>query len=444
MLDVELFGLDGPGGHHLVSVVLHAGNALLLLAALLALTRSFWPSAIVAAFFAWHPLRVESVAWVAERKDVLAGTFWMLALLAYARWVRAPSRGRYLALMLAMALGLLAKPMLVTLPFVLLLLDAWPLRRWRGFAPADGAGLPAWRLVAEKGPLLLFAAGSCAMTLWAQTSGGCTGFLAEGVTAGQRLVNAVLAYARYLAHAFWPTKLAVFYPHAAVVDPEAARLVPALIATLVLLLVSAWAWARARSRAPGSGPALLVGWLWFLGTLVPVIGAVQVGGQALADRYAYLPLIGIQLAVVFGAAELVARRPVLRPLATAAAAAALVACLVLTHRQVAVWRDTVTLFEHALVVTERNYVAHVNLGRMYGHAERIDQARVHFEEAVRLVPDFYEARVNLGWALYLSGETERARAELEVAVRLQPENADARYKLGLALAELERLRPERD
>ncbi len=441
MLDVQIFGL-AAGGHHLVNAALHAVNAALLFLALRALSGRLWPSALVAALFAVHPLRVESVAWVAERKDVLAGTFFMLVLLAHARQARAPSRASYLLVFLALAGGLLAKPTLVMVPGVLLLLDWWPLGR----AGPDSSPPPAipsltpthpgktlarthgFRAILEKIPLLLLSLGSAAMTLLAQHGGGA---VSTAVPLPARLENALVVYATYLGQTLWPAGLAVFYPHPAIVEPECSRALPVGLAAAVLAAVSflAWRWRRRR-------PWLAVGWLWFLGMLVPMIGLVQVGDQARADRYAYLPLIGIYLAVIWSGAELLRAHPALRPAAWIASAVVLLACSVATWRQLDTWSSSTALFSHALAVTEENYVAHNNLGLALDEDGQADRALEHFERSRAIRPGFFQAELNVGKARNLRNELEPARAAFEAAARSRPGSPEAHFCLGVVLARL--------
>ncbi len=419
MLDVDLFGLDA-GKHHLVSAGLHALNAALLFLAFRALTAAFWPSLLAAALFAVHPLRIESVAWVAERKDVLAGAFFCLTLLAYARHARSPSPGRYSLVALLLACGLLAKPTLVSVPLVLFLLDWWPLGRLLGGSRRA--------VFLEKLPLLGLSLASAAITLVAQHGGGA---VSTGIPLGARVGNAVVAYVAYLGKALWPEGLAVFYPHPAIVQPERSRFLPILFSLLVLALASVLAW-RLRRRAPW----LIVGWLWYLGMLVPMIGLVQVGDQALADRYAYLPLIGITVAFSWTASELVRVRPAVRWTTAGVSAALVGACVLVSARHLSVWRDSRTLFEHALLVTDRNYVAHASLGKVLGDAGRLDEALEHFERSRAILPGFFQAQLNAGKARYKRGELDLARAAFENCVRLRPESAEAHFDLAIVLARL--------
>ena len=430
MLDVELFGLE-PAGHHLVNAGLHALNAGLLFLALALLTRRRWPSLLVAALFALHPLRVESVAWVAERKDVLSGTFWMLTLLAYARFARRPTPASYGLVALGFVLGGMSKPTVVTLPLLLLLLDYWPLDRLEG-------GI-ASRAVREKLPLLLLALVLGAVTFLAQRAGDATSGLSD-LPLDLRALNALAACGAYLRQTFLPFDLAVHYPHAAVTaeDPRAALLVPALVSSIVLGAISFVAY-RLRRRAP----AVLVGWLWMLIALLPMLGLVQVGAQAHADRYTYLPMIGAGIAIVFGMADALKARTELVRALTAAGFVGVVLLAFATQRQLTFWKDTRTLFEHALEVTERNYVAYTKLGEIC-QAEGDDvRAAQHFREALRIRPNSTETLTNLGVMQLQSGNLTRAQELFERVLVLDERDAAARLNLGvvhLNRAELDQAR----
>jgi tetratricopeptide (TPR) repeat protein len=459
MADVQAFGLR-PWGHHLTSVLLHALNALLLFAALLRLTGAPWRSLFVAALFGLHPLHVESVAWISERKDVLSTTFWMLVLWAYAeRMQRTRSRNAgapaYYALALVLfALGLMCKPMLVTLPCVLLLLDFWPLGRFTGTTARS-----RWLAVAEKVPFVLLSAAASAVTLFAQRHGGTVASMGE-FPWRVRAANALISCCVYLGKAFVPIRLAVFYPFTG----EAPPAWETLAAGALLAAISFAALAFARSR-----PYVLVGWLWFLGTLVPVIGLVQVGGQALADRYTYVPLIGLFIAATWAAADLAQRWNAGARALCGAAAAALAALGILTCVQLGYWRDGATLFRHAAAVTENNWVAHANLyatlsktsspeagaelqetlrivasfadkydrkgaelERTPGHSA---EAITEYRKAVAIMPDLAGPHVILGQALARTpGGLDEAVGEFRTAVRLKPDLAAAHYNLGTALA----------
>ncbi|HEY0512079.1 MAG TPA: hypothetical protein VGH73_09255 [Thermoanaerobaculia bacterium] len=372
MLDCQLFGLD-PAGHHATSLLLHLANVLLLFAALRRMTGAVWRSAAVAALFAVHPTHVESVAWVAERKDVLSALFWILAMAAYERYARRPSLGRYLPVALAMALGLAAKPMLVTLPFALLLLDVWPLER---------LSLGWKRLAAEKLPLLALSAASSLITLRYQRTSLAP---LDALPWGLRLANAAVSYAAYLGKTLLPRHLAVFYPLPIEIPAWKTAAATALLAAITALAL----WKARRA------PWLLVGWLWFLGTLVPVIGLVQVGRQAMADRYLYIPSIGLFLAIVWGiweVAELGAKR---RAVLATASAAAILALAVETWAQAGTWRDSVALYRHALSVTRDNYVAHVGLAKALVGKGDLAGAEAQYRAALALRPALAEARIGL-------------------------------------------------
>ncbi|HJT76518.1 MAG TPA: tetratricopeptide repeat protein, partial [Gemmataceae bacterium] len=453
-LDRQLYG-PGPFGFHLTNVLLHAANAALLFLALRALTGAVWRSVIVAAFFAVHPLHVESVAWVAERKDVLSTFFWMLTLWAYAAYAARPGWGRYLLTLAPFGLGLMAKPMLVTLPCVLLLLDWWPLGRLNaGQGGARPLFASAGRLLAEKAPFFALAAGCCLLTLHAQQDIVQS---LDYLPLTYRLANVPLAYATYIGMMLWPAHLAVFYPH-----PGAhLSLGLATAAAGALLAFTALALAQARRR-----PYLAVGWLWYLGTLVPVIGLVQVGRQALADRYTYIPLVGLFLLVSWGAYDLLGRVLLARRAAVPAVAGLLGVCLVLTWRQLPCWRDSAALWRQALAVSPEASIAHQGLARALEADGKIDEARAeyaealrddagpvayndvgvflakhgrpdealqHFARALELYPDQPRAHLNMGCILLDQGKLAEARRHLEEAVRLEPASADNYYYLGLVL-----------
>ena len=433
MLDCELFGLD-PAMHHLVNVMFHAANAVFLFAWLLRLTKALWPSAFIAALFAWHPLHVESVAWIAERKDVLSAFFGLWALWSYARFVEESAARRprakifYGLALLTFALGLMSKPMLVTLPFVLLLLDYWPLRRLAGDR-GRVAGL--LKLALEKWPFFLLASASCVITYLAQSRPGEDAVVSlERVSLFYRLCNALMSYGLYLLKMIWPTDLAVFYPLSTQI--WLVR-IWAVVAAAILVALSWLVW-----RGRRAGPYLLVGWLWYLGTLVPVIGLVQVGGAALADRYAYLPSIGVTIAAAFGLRDLVRRfRLRTAPVATAAGLM-LAGCLVLTENQMRYWRDSYTLFAHAVAVTRENDIARINLGVALEHQGKPQEALTQYRAAARIAPKRYQVHNNLGNLLDNLGRPDEALAEYREAVRLSPDLPLLRDGLGSVLAELGR------
>ncbi|MBA2432664.1 MAG: tetratricopeptide repeat protein [Chthoniobacterales bacterium] len=425
MLDVQLFGLHA-GGHLLVNALLHAINSALLFFFLRRVTGSSWRSALVAALFALHPLHVESVAWASERKDTLSTFFGLLALLAYARYAEVPSWKRLGLVSLAFALGLMAKPMLVTLPFALLLLDYWPLRRWSGGEARGMTGFLRswWPLLREKLALFALTGASMVITFLAQTEGGAVRALGE-VPLSLRLANALVSYANYLLLTFWPGNLAVYYPF-----PGHIPAWQVIAAVALLLALTLFACLQARPR-----PYLLVGWFWFVGTLVPVIGLVQVGGQAMADRYHYLPSIGLFLALVFGTAELVRARDVPRPAAVAVALLVLLTCGTLTARQASRWRDSETLFRHTLAVTPDNLIIEYNLGYALGQSGRLDEAAVHFANVLRIDPNFFDGLLNMGVTRAGQGRSAEAIGFYERALSVQPTSAKAHLQLGLALVQ---------
>ena len=397
ILDVELFGMQS-GAHHLTNAAIHAVTSLLLLALLLRITGERWPSAFVAFIFAVHPLHVESVAWVAERKDVLCGLFFVLALWAYVLYVERSTPLRYFLILIAFACGIMAKPMIVTLPFVALLLDVWPLRRF------------SRKAVMEKLPLFALSAAAATFAYIVQQHGGSVSSLDESPL-GLRLENAAVSYAVYIVQFFWPAHLAVFYPFPAQI--------PAwqwIAATLALAGVTVAALRRAETT---------VGWLWYLGTLVPVIGFVKIGLQSRADRYTYLPLIGLSIAIAWSASALVSRHK------WVAVPIALWACALLpvTYLQASTWRNSIALFEHAIAVTDRNYIAQNNLGAALRQANRLPESLPHFEEALALRPNYPEAQNNLGEARLVNGRRDLALPHILEALRLDPHLTEAHVNL---------------
>jgi tetratricopeptide (TPR) repeat protein len=416
MTNVSVFGLH-PAGHHAVSLLLHALNAALVAWVFLEYTSAWWPSVAVAALFALHPLRVESVAWASELKDVLSGAFFLLTLLAYRRWVERPSLARQAGLLLLAALALTAKPMVVTLPIVLLLLDAWPLGRLKGHARAR---------VLEKWPLFLMAAAVAVITWAVQRQAGAMAPLGS-VTPAHRIGNALVSVWRYLGMTARPTRLAIFYP-----DRPLAPLTIALAAA-GLVAVTVLAWRRRREQL-----YLLVGWLWYVAMLAPVLGLVQVGQQAYADRYTYLPTLGVLVMLTWSVAELVLRRPSLRRAVVAITLVVLAALGLLTARQVSFWRDTRRLYEHALAVTPSNAMAECTLGAALLDQGDVNAAIPHLEAAVRLTPDFAYAQEGLGRALVAAGRPDEAIPHLERS-RSSLRSATAHDALGTAYMEVGRL-----
>ncbi len=435
MLDCQFYGLHA-GGHHLTNVLLHAASAILLFLALRKMTGATWRGAFVAALFAIHPLHVESVAWVAERKDTLSGLFFMLVLWAYAFYAKNPRLPRYLLVILFFACGLMSKSMLVTLPFVLLLLDYWPLGRisdlrfsiYEAAAPDSPKKLSAiTRAVIEKLPLLAMCAGAVVMTVVAQ--GGAVKSLEE-YPFSLRLENAIVSVADYIWQMFWPSGLAVFYPY-----PEhGLPMVEVCIAAAVLIGISVAAWWWRRSR-----PYVLAGWWWYLGMLVPVMGLVQAGAQAQADRYTYLPQIGLYIAITWLAAGATMGWRNRRIILGGVAVGAIAALAVMAYIQTTYWRDSATLWERALACTENNVVAHNNLGQLELKAGRTDEAIVEFQKAVDSRPQYAQAHANLGSALLSKGRFDEAIAEYQKAVELQPGDASFWGDLGAGLLQERRL-----
>jgi len=437
MLDCQLFGLR-PAGHHFGNVLFHTANVLLLFVLLRRMTGRRIESALVAALFALHPFQVDSVAWVAERKNVLSGFFWMLTLLAYVRYAARPSVARYVPVFLLMALGLMAKPTLMTLPCVMLLLDFWPLSRVRAGAMANSqspiakspALLPTrsvgWLLL-EKLPLLALSAASSFITIRAhQAIGGLVS--GEELSLPLRLANAVVSYALYLRKLIWPSDLSVFYMH--------PGRWPALVvagSALLLVTVTTFAVVQVRRR-----PYLLVGWLWFLGVLVPFIGIVQAHVQAMADRFAYAPIIGIFIAVVWALADLPAKVPARRSVQGGLAVLALSGCTVVSALQIGHWKNSITLMQRAAKVAGGNPLVHVMLGNAYAERGDLDRARTEYETALRLRPDDPGALQRLGVVLTQQGRAAEAISHLQRAVQLAPAWPEPRRRLAFALSLLGR------
>jgi len=409
MADVSVFDLN-PGAMHAVNLSWHAASTVLLFFTLHRMTGSLWASAFVAALFGLHPINVESVAWIAERKNVLNTFFWIAAMAAYTRYAEKRRLGWYLATFLLSICALLAKPMAVTLPCTLLLLDFWPLQRhyatsWR-------------RLAMEKIPLFLLTIGTCWMTIQARREHAVV--TTEALTILSRLSNALVSYAAYLSMIFWPAKLGVFYPH-----PIAPQPLLALLAAVLLFILTGLAWWQRKKR-----PYLLFGWLWFLGVLVPVLGFVQVGSQARADRFTYVPALGIFVAVVWMVRELGAQSPrALRLLA----GPVLAACALLTARQVTYWMDGTTLFEHTIAVTKNNACAHSNAGLHRARDGDLEAAIRHFQQSLRIQPDQAPIWQDFGAALLRIGRPSEAAEAFRMSLRYEPENFNATYQLAVSL-----------
>ncbi|HTL73942.1 MAG TPA: tetratricopeptide repeat protein [bacterium] len=433
MLDCQLFGMNA-GGHHLTNVLFHIANTLLLFAFLRSTTGAIWRSAAVAALFAWHPLHVESVAWISERKDVLSTFFWLLTLMAYARYTKsvasdgvAVSRATrhaalfYILALLFCAAALMSKAMAVTLPCTLLLLDVWPLNRIQNEKlKIKHCG----RLLLEKIPFFFLSFAFCMVTFLAQRGAGAV----SPVEWSSRLGNVPVAYARYLSKTFWPEDLAIVYPY--------VYRWPALAiagSVLLLLAISALAVMLLRRK-----PWLAVGWFWFLGTLVPVIGFVQVGAQSMADRYFYIPSIGLFVVLVWGLTELCLLRPNGKLILAMIGGSAMLGFILATSLQVSYWQNSTSLFLHALEVTQNNYVAENALGKEFEKNGQLARARVLYTDAVRIEPRYAVSQYNLGIILIAFGEKAQALEHLAAAARLDPGNADAQFNLGVFFLQNER------
>lgn len=439
MLDYHLFGLN-PLGHHLVNLFIHIINTLLLFLVLKSMTRAIWLSAFVAAVFALHPLHVESVAWASERKDVLSTLFWMLTMAAYTRYARNPNIAKFALVVLIYAIGLTAKPMLVTLPFVLLLLDFWPLARVQ-FAPRkakdsptspalDEAFAPASvsRLIIEKIPLFILVLASCMVTYLVQQHGGAVASV-EGLTIMDRIANALVSYVDYISKMLWPSNLAVIYP--LLIEDDAMS--QAILSLFKLIAITAAVIYMSRQRG-----YLALGWLWYLGTLVPVIGLVQVGSQSMADRYTYIPSIGISIMIVWGASQILAKWRFGKITIRILACVILIAMVASTRKHTAYWKDSLSLFEHAVEVTDDNFLAHYNAGVAYNTLGRYHDAIAAFEKTIAIKPNNTTALYNLGVSYGKLGQHEKAIRFCKMAVRYKPQYAEAILMQGVAHFQLGR------
>jgi Flp pilus assembly protein TadD len=418
MVDCEIYGLH-PRGHHFNGLLFHLFSTVLLFLTLHRLTGKCWRSAFVAVLFSIHPLRIESVAWVSERKDVLGAFFWILTMLMYDWYTRQERMGRYLLVLLSFALGLMAKPMLVTLPFVLLLLDYWPLGRFRFGHSLDAHFSPLTRkhplgfLIIEKIPLFFLVAASSLLTLRDAAKVGAVAST-EALSLGFRLGHALVSYVKYIIKMVWPSDLSFFYPFPEIPWPFWQ------VAGCALLLgcFSLLAVFHSKQR-----PYLIVGWLWFLGTLLPVIGIVQVGAQAMADRFTYLPHLGLSIALIWGVADWASRWHLHRALLPGISCFIIALYAISTHQQLRYWRDGITLFSRALDVTSRNYTAHYQLGNELMRQGRRESAIQHYSEAVKLRPDHFPSHRNLGIALAAQGRFDEAINHYMTALKVQPRHA---------------------
>ncbi|RJQ60495.1 MAG: tetratricopeptide repeat protein [Desulfobacteraceae bacterium] len=423
LMDVELFGMN-PGAHHLTNLIVHLINSMLLFIILKRITGLTWASGFVAALFAVHPINAESVAWVSERKNLLCAFFFMISLWAYVRWVEKPCFRRYVLVTIFFILGLMAKPMLVTLPFVLLLLDFWPFERIRRIN-GEKERANAIRLFWEKIPLFVLSLGSSVLTFLVQRNSGAVRSF-ESLSFQLRMDNALISYVRYLCKLLRPLHLAVVYPY--------SQSIPAwqVGGALVLLVVITWISICHIKRYP----YIFVGWFWFLGALVPVIGIIQVGPQAMADRYAYIPLIGLFILIAWGIRE-ISLKSHLGKIGIVSLAGTLIAVLaVITHQQASYWKNTITLFQHAVNETSNNHIAHINLALALMEQNRLDEAIAHFNLALKIKPAFPLAHNNLGVAMGRQGRYSEAIRHYTEALRLKPDWAGALFNLGNALSAL--------
>ena len=429
MLDCEIYGLR-PLGHHITSILIHIINSVLLFLLLSKMTGTVWRSGFVAAAFALHPVHVESVAWVAERKDVLSGLFWILSMLAYVHYAERPNVRRYAIVLLTFVMGLMSKPMMVTLPFALLLLDYWPLDRFilrqdKTSSPADISIIcqkaSLWRLLEEKVPMFVLSAALSVITFVAQKQVGVVASL-EAMPLHIRAVNSLGSYYHYIMKMLCPKALAVLYPPPTQMTTDAAAMAVMGVAVLLVL------WGRGRRW-------LVVGLLWYLGTLVPVIGLVQSGFQIMADRYTYIPSIGVFIIIAWGAAEIFAKLSHPKSLATAAGAGVLIVMVLMTQNQVRYWRDSATLFEHAIAVTKNNYTIHYNYGLDLLEQGQYEEALQHFKEASRICPRYLEARGNICITLLAQKKLDEAISCFSDALKERndwPEIHMMYYNLGVA------------
>ncbi len=435
MLDWQLFGLKA-GGFHMTNMLLHMANTLLLFLVLKKMTGSVYRSGFVALFFAIHPLHVESVAWVAERKDVLSTLFWLLTMWAYAGYVRRGSSLWYVAGVLFFAAGLLAKPMLVTLPFVLLLLDYWPLKRLEFAGRRDetkkqpttegfGGKSVVIKLIWEKIPLFVLSAISMVITIIAQRHGGAV-ITTRVLHIGWRMSNAIVSYAVYIVKMFVPVRLAVFYPNMSPpssVETIAAAMFLACITVGIILGAGRWKY-------------LATGWLWYIGTLVPVIGIVQVGAQAYADRYTYVPLIGLFIIIAWLVPDVLVGRRYRKAVISLCTLLAVAGMVITATSQAGLWRNTIKLFEHTLAVTGDNCVAHNVLSNTYGQLGEFDRSIEHAKEALRIFPQYDSAHYNLGLAYYSKREFEKAIGQWDEVLRRKENYKEANYNIGAAFETL--------
>ena len=425
IIDYQLFK-DKPFGHHLVNLLLHTANVVILFLILKTMTNSVWSSAFVAALFAIHPIQIESVAWVSERKNLMSGFFWMLTIAAYIRYARKPAFSRYLFVILVFCLAIMSKPIVVTLPFVLLLLDYWPLRRIKLFDTDLKTILPRFPtvsfklLIPEKIPLLILAALLSVITFVAQKRGQVVRTL-DAFPLKARIFNAIFSYVKYIEKMFYPTKLSIFYPHP--LNKLTVGIV--VISAVFLLTVSIIVVRMAKSHK-----YLFVGWLWYIGMMVPVIGLVQAGAQAMADRYAYLSFIGLYIIVAWGVPDLLSQLPSRKIILVSLSLPLLFVLSVYTSFQLRYWQNPVDLFEHAVKVTEDNYIMHNSLCGLYSRLNNLDKSIEHGKKAVLAKPDYAVSYYNLGLSLYQAGQIDKAIECWEKNIALGSKDINAHINLG--------------
>ncbi|MFA5293260.1 MAG: tetratricopeptide repeat protein [Phycisphaerae bacterium] len=415
MLDWQFFG-SNPAGHHLTNLVFHILNTLLLFVVLKQMTSVLWQSAFVAALFALHPLHVESVAWIAERKDVLSAFFWLLTMAAYLRYVKNPGAAPYLLTLLTFALGLMSKPMLVTLPFVLLLLDYWPLERFQRRIP--------YRLIVEKIPLFFLSAVSSVVTFFVQWgSGALSPFIVTPLKF--RVSNAVISYVGYIGKMIWPDRLAVFYPHLG----QNLSILYIVMSAAFLLAVTIVILRFAKKRR-----YLVTGWFWYIGTLVPVIGFVQVGSQAMADRYSYITLTGLFIIIAWGIPDLLAKWRYKKIVLTLSAILVISAVSICSYFQLRCWQNSLTLFQHALDVTEDNHIAHLHIAKYMCDEGKPDEGIREYKKYLRMRPDDADVISDLGAVLCRQGRLDEGISEYKKYLRIKPDNSNVLNDIGVALS----------
>ncbi len=425
MLDCHFFGMNS-GSHHMVNVFYHLLNVLLLFLIFKRLTGTFWRPCFVAAVFAFHPIHIESVAWAAERKDVLSTFFWMMTIWSYISFVKQQNIIRYFIVLLFFVLGIMAKPMVVTLPFVLVLLDFWPLERFHADTIIeDGSNkknILILQSVIEKIPLFIFSLASSVITINLQHKAGAVTSL-NSLSLNERIANAVLSYSKYLGKLFWPIDLAILYPY-----PSDLNWVAVIGAGILIILITAVAVKLGKRK-----PYLIVGWLWYMGTLVPVIGIAQSGLQAMADRFAYIPFIGIYIMIAWSIPEIFERLHIKKRLYLIFSILFLLPIMIITPKQLKYWRSSIPLYEHTLRVTQNNYVIHTNLGVVLENHGRVDEAISHYKKSLEINPVDPNTNVNLGTAFFSQGKMNRAIDHYQKAIQIDSESALAHNNLGLVL-----------